>query len=253
MALLLNRTGFDNVSKRIPQQSTSGSLGTATTMQLAASPDTRKMTAGGVVGALENLASEQTVASAKTASQEAMQDITQRGDAMRSAQSVQSTSDSLDLQRRAESINETGNQLKLQLSQMDRSLSGQLWDEQASFERDEIGRVFFKERQLADYMILNAKSQEDYMVFEQNVMNVHDMKMQMLTTAHAKLKQTMEQSFQSDEQLSNQGVQKALSLMKAVIEGKIAKEQADAAITAAWISGGISTLTSALTFGVAAP
>lgn len=237
MGLRLTADEFKGVSKRAPMLSTAGTDATIGTLQMT--PKTKGMTAGGVSGALEKIGREQTKQETAGIVQQETQAAQMKLEAEQGAQQLKEDQDALQLRERVMQIEQEGMNLKSQLELFSQELSDKLILQQSQFDRDEIGRVFFNERQLADYTILQAKSQEDFATWAQNMQLLHSRRMQMLQAAHAKIVQTLEQEYQRGQQASNQDAQRALALTKAAIEKKIRDEQAKAQETAAlWESGG---------------
>lgn len=254
MGLRLTSKEFENVSKRAPsaKDGLGAAVATAKTLNSAGAISTQGLTAGGAAAALEKLGVQQT----EEASQADLKDYgAASGAALGAKQASQQATeqaDSLDLEARSAKLDEESNSLKLKLSQTERHLASSLWDDQSKFERDEIGRVSFNERQLADYAILQAKSQDEFDTWSQNMGTLHQNKLSILQTAHAKILQELEQAFLRGEQEDNQSTQRALSIAKSLMEQKIAKARAKAQETAAWISAAISVVGAAASVAVAA-
>jgi hypothetical protein len=128
------------------------------------------------------------------------------------------------------------------LGQLDASLKRDLFDSQLNFREDELGRTLFNDRQLLDYKLASAKSDEDLLNYEQNVKQLSDRKMQMLKAAHAKVMQEMENAFSKSEQELDQASKEKLYRAKAELEKKMAKEKAKAANRAAMFSAAGSVI-----------
>lgn len=145
------------------------------------------------------------------------------------------------------------------LGQLDANLKNQLFDSNLQFQKDELGRTIFNERQLMDYKLATAQSDEDLANYEQQVKQQSDRRMQMLQTAHAKIDQEMQQSFAKGQQHLDQQHMKTLYEAKVALDKKILAEKNKAANRAAMFSAGGSILGMAAgaaiiaTGGLAAP
>lgn len=122
------------------------------------------------------------------------------------------------------------------LGNLDTSLKNQLFDSNMTFKKDELGRTLFNDRQLLDYKLSSAKSEEDLAKYEQDIEQQYARKMQILAAAQAKIVQAMQQDYTKGEQELDQAHKKELVLKKAAIDEKIRKEKAKAANRAAQYS-----------------
>lgn len=139
---------------------------------------------------------------------------------------------------RAMELERTIRQNEQRLFNMNRGLANQLVTEQMKFQEDELGRQYLNDRQLADYALISAKSEEDWLNYEQTVTQLSKRRMQLLETAYAKIKQAMTQDWQLGEQGLDQEHKMYLARAKAEIERKIREEQAASANRAAMFSAG---------------
>jgi hypothetical protein len=142
-------------------------------------------------------------------------------------------------------------QQRLMESELDRlggGLKQRLLDDQFQFQKDELGRTFFNDRQLLDYKLATAKSNLELRDFEQKMRQASQRKLQMLKTAQAKVTAELTQGFQKGQQELNQEQTKRLAEAKRALEEKIQREQARARNRASMFSAG-STL---LGIGIAA-
>lgn len=90
--------------------------------------------------------------------------------------------------------------LQRKLFNMDRRLGEQLFVKQLKFQKDELGRTIFNEQKLADYKLLTAKSQQEFMRFEQMQRQASQRKLQFLKAADQQIKQKLEQEMLKAEQ-----------------------------------------------------
>lgn len=119
------------------------------------------------------------------------------------------------------------------LGNLDSSLKNELFDSNLKFRKDELGRTLFNDRQLLDYKLASAKSDEELRDYEQQIEQEYARKNQILQASHAKILQAMQNEFQKSEQEADQAHRKALVLAKNAIEEKIRRQQAKAANRAA--------------------
>jgi len=115
-----------------------------------------------------------------------------------------------------------------QLNQLGTGLKQRLLDDQFQFQKDELGRTFFNERQLLDYKVATAKSQVELKDFEQKMRQAGQRKIQMLKAGQAKIEQELKQAFQKGQQELDQAQYKKLAEAKRAMEEKIRREQAKA-------------------------
>lgn len=109
------------------------------------------------------------------------------------------------------------------LAALSRDLKQKLFDDNMTFKRDETGRAFFNDRQLCDWAVTKAKSQEEFKNYQQKVMQAYDRKMQMLEVAHRKILQAIDQASRQNVQIAQYQGNKALYKAKAAMEAKIAE------------------------------
>lgn len=132
------------------------------------------------------------------------------------------------LQERQFNIQRGQREMESQLGTLNKELKQRLLDDQFSFQKDELGRTLFNERQLLDYKLATAKSGVELKELEQKMRQTSQRKIQMLKTAQAKLNQGLTQEFQKGQQELDQAQRKRLIQAKVEIDKKIAREQARA-------------------------
>lgn len=137
-----------------------------------------------------------------------------------------------------------------QLARLDNNLKDQLLDQQLSFRTDEFGRTIWNERQLADFAVLQAKTQVDLDKFEQTVQQQSQRRLQMMQVVQAKLKQALEQNFMREGQELDQQTRLYIANLKKQTEEKIRKEKARRASRGAMIQGAF-TVAGAVVGGIA--
>jgi len=118
--------------------------------------------------------------------------------------------------------------MESELATLNQGLKARLLDDQFNFQKDELGRVAFNERQLMDYKLATAKSAIEIRETEQKMRQGQQRKLQIYKTAQAKLEQQLKQEFQKGEQEKDQELTKRLAEAKRKMEEKIRREQAAA-------------------------
>lgn len=178
-------------------------------------------------------------ASPQQAQQLGAQSAAQRGQlaaqSSQQAQNQQAQLTQLAMQERSRQGNAALNQLQLgltkkerqlqsSLAQLGREYKNELFDKQLQFNKDELGRTAFNERQLQDYALLKARGVEDMRDYEQKVRQYSQRRMKMLEASLAKIKQAMQQEADASDQELNQETKKKLAIAKAELEKKLSKE-----------------------------
>lgn len=102
----------------------------------------------------------------------------------------------------------------------------EMFDSRMSFSKDEMGRTFMNERQLADYAATHARSKEQLQDYMQTAEQMHDRKTQALEAAQAKIDQELQFQNSLSNQKQDQALQKQLVQAKRDLEAKIAKDKA---------------------------
>lgn len=147
---------------------------------------------------------------------------------------------------RALELERTVRQNEDKLFTLDRTLGNEIYTQNMQFQEDELGRAILNDRQLADYALVSAKSEEDWLNFEQTMTQLSKKKMQILDAAYKRIQQALTQEWQIGEQGMDQEHRKSLTLAAAELKRKIKEEQAKASNRASMFSAG------GMLFGVAA-
>ena len=130
-----------------------------------------------------------------------------------------------------------------QLSRLGGDVRDKILDSRLRFDRDEMGRKFTNERQLADYVLANAKTEQDFRDKLREMQQVHQRKIQMLEISERKIREAVQRGFISEQQQLDNEQRAKLSQLAAKMREKIQKEKADARnknsmITGAFTIGG---------------
>lgn len=124
-----------------------------------------------------------------------------------------------------------------QLNRLGGDAKDKILDSRLRFERDEMGRRFSNERQLADYAMANAKTEQEFASKMREMQQAHNRKIQMMEVAEKKLRQAMMQGFTSQQQLLDNQSRARIAKMAADMKEKIRKEKAKATGNAMMIQG----------------
>jgi len=117
------------------------------------------------------------------------------------------------------------NSLANQLAQQSGQLKQELFDANMSFQKDELGRTQWNQRQLTDFAVMQAKSQEELANYEDAMRQEHEKKMAVLQAAEAAVRQKLQQAFQSGELQKNQQLERDLLQARQQLADKMQKQQ----------------------------
>jgi hypothetical protein len=126
---------------------------------------------------------------------------------------------------RQQALSQRNRGLTNQLAQLDSRLKDQLIDQQLSFKQDEFGRTIWNERQLADFAVLQAKTQVDLDKFEQTMEQQSRRRLQIMSAVQAKLKQALDQNYMRQGQELDQQTRLYLANMVKQAKEKEAAER----------------------------
>lgn len=132
---------------------------------------------------------------------------------------------SVDIGRKQLASKERQEVLSTKLSQVDRGLKNKLLDESISFEKDEMGRNLFNERQLLDYKLQSANSDIALQQYEQNASELTQKRTQMLQIAYKKIEQELSQTQQKGQQSQANAQMLKLQQAKIELEQKLQREE----------------------------
>jgi biopolymer transport protein ExbB/TolQ len=121
------------------------------------------------------------------------------------------------------------------------NLKQDIFDKQTQFQKDELGRTYWNERQLADWKIKQVKSDEELAEFEQNISQEFEKKMALLQASEKSIRQRLEQEMQKSEQEQDQALMQRLQTAEIELQRKQQKAQARAAQNSAML-GALGTL-----------
>lgn len=123
------------------------------------------------------------------------------------------------------------------LSSLGSDVKEQIFDSRLQFERDETGRKFSNERQLADYAILTAKNEADLRAKADIMQLMSQREIQLMGAAEAKVRESLRASYADrGRELSQTSKEYVLNIANEA-EKKIKKKKAAAANRSAIITG----------------
>lgn len=123
------------------------------------------------------------------------------------------------------------------LAGMDRLTKQQVFDARLSFQQDELGRQFSNSRQLADFAVATAKSEEQLKQRLQDMQQAAELEVTALQTAQEKITQRMQFEFNKAEQDRDHELLAHLSRLKSDADKKAARKRAQASATSNIITG----------------
>lgn len=126
------------------------------------------------------------------------------------------------------------------LGRLDLAAKKELYDSEIQFKKDEAGRTLFNERQLADFAIRNARSEEEYRKFEQDAQLLAKRDLQASEAAFALVMEDLKQQWTIAEQRKDQAAKEEIVRIEATARAAMERKRARAANSAAmWSSGGM--------------
>ena len=145
------------------------------------------------------------------------------------------------LQQRAQASKTRLRSITNQIGALSNNLKQDIFDKQTQFQKDELGRTYWNERQLADWKIKQVKSDEELAEFEQNISQEFEKKMALLQASEKSIRQRLEQEMQKSEQEQDQALMQRLQTAEIELQRKQQKAQARAAQNSAML-GALGTL-----------
>jgi hypothetical protein len=126
----------------------------------------------------------------------------------------------------------------------------ELYDSRLQFQKDELGRVFLNERQLADYAKLKARSDAEFRKYEQQARQASAMEIQALETLNRRLEDSIKNAYVRKQEGLNALSERQLYELQRDTQARLQKAQNKAANKAAmW--GAAGTIAGAAVGGMA--
>lgn len=111
------------------------------------------------------------------------------------------------------------------LSRLGEDVKNQLLDQQLTFRQDEAGRALMNERQTADWAAANARSEEEFLDYQQQAMQMSERKLQMLETASQRLTSAIQNGYIIEGQRMDNDTRRQILEQKAALDKKIEQER----------------------------
>lgn len=122
-------------------------------------------------------------------------------------------------------LNQQQRQAANRLNRIDIQLKNNLLDQQLQFKQTQAGQALFNERQLADWAIAKAQSQEEYANYAQAATQMYQRELQILETANKKLEQILKQNYIKENKPLDREMRRQLTEQKAALELSIKKKE----------------------------
>lgn len=225
---------YRNVGNRARRKEQAAQEGITGQLQAGIGQSPQPLTAGQIQAAGGQVQQQRAQATSE-ARQQALQTEVGRQQQAQQVQQRQIQAEQFDV---AMEIEKTKVENQKKLFNLNRQLGNQLFTNQMKFKQDEIGREFLNDRQLADYALIQARTEEDWLKYEQQVSQMSKRRLQLLKAAYAKIKQAQEQDWRLGEQGLDQEHKKYLVEHRAKIMKKIKEEQARASNRASMFAAG---------------
>jgi hypothetical protein len=90
------------------------------------------------------------------------------------------------------------------LARVSQEAKQELYDAQMQFQKDEMGRTLFNERQLVDYAAKNARSNEEYQNYAHRADKAHQRNLQAMQTIYKKMEEELQFEYSKDKQEMDQ-------------------------------------------------
>jgi len=115
------------------------------------------------------------------------------------------------------------------LANLSEQAKREMFDSRMQFARDEMGREYMNERQLADYAVTHARDVEQLRNYAQSAEQLHQRKLQMMEAAQQRINQELQFQNSLSNQKQDQNLMRQLAESKRSLEERIAKQKADQA------------------------
>jgi hypothetical protein len=182
-------------------------------------------------------------AAATQAGQQAVQGATQAVQQQGQVGQIGLAEQGREAQARTASLSLGANEQKMdnvqRLARIDERLKKELYDDNMSFQKDELGRTIFNERQLSDYARSNARDDQQFQNYAQQAEQISKRTLQAMEHAYRLVEQDLNQKYMTAKQSKDQKTQMEVERMKAEARAAMEKAKNKAANrAAAWQAGG---------------
>ena len=229
MADTTRMKALQKLSEQMPvaSQSTAQGLQSARDIQFRQNIGSAPQGAG--VGAARQLGAQNAAASGQQSIATAQQDTQNQQNLGQMALGEQQMQQTGQLAGQELSLEQYREQLASKMANLSEEATQKMFDARLEFKKDELGRIHFNERQLADFAVTQARNKEDLAKWEQESNHAHKRKIQLLETVHKKLLASMQEEFSKEEQSKNQEQFQLLKKMEKDLAEKIRKAKQEAA------------------------
>lgn len=143
------------------------------------------------------------------------------------------------------------------LNQLGNETRNELLDNQLRFQKDEAGRALMNDRQMLDYALTQAKSEEEFLQWSQGIQQVHERKIQSMEHASRILEEVLRKGHLKNKQQLDQAQRKEILQKKIAMDKQIARERAQKNSRNSMIKGALTVIGAGIavyaTAGLAAP
>jgi hypothetical protein len=115
------------------------------------------------------------------------------------------------------------------ISDKQRQVEDQIFRDQVTFKKDELGRTEYQQEQMMDLALWSAKSKEDYLNRVQVINQEADKELMLLETLYKKIEQAEQQSFVAGESQLDKDSQVRMLEAKRALQTRIDKKKRQAA------------------------
>ena len=229
---------LQNLANQMPgaNQQVARGLQEARTTQLQA--QVQKMQPGATTGQVQQLGGQlagQQAATGLQAAQQTQNQLQQVGQLGLQQQGRQERQTNANQQL---TLSAKQRELGQKLSELGEGVKDKILDQNLQFKTDQAGRQLLNQRQLFDWAITNAKSQEEYNNYAQAAQQASERKIMMLNTAQAKIDQALKQGYISKNRPLDNELKKQLLEQRNALEKQIQNDKAKAANRAAMVQAG---------------
>lgn len=234
-------TALQNLQKQLPAASQKISQGIQTARDIQLQQAAAKAPTGGAIAPT----AQQTAGAATTQTgtqqvETAKQMVQQAGQVGQLQLGEQQLAAQQQIAQQQQAARQQEMNIAERFAKLDLAAKQELYDAETRFKKDDAGRTLFNERQLADYAVQNARSEQEYRSLAQKAEMLNKRKLQAMETAFKIVEEDLKQKFYIAE--SQKNFAKAQQI--AAIRTDLAKQRAKARAKAnnsmtAWQTGGM--------------
>lgn len=238
MAQSTRLSQLQNLANRLPAANQQVAQGLQAAQDTALQESIRQASPAAGPRAAQALGAQQAGQTGQTQLQTAQQTQQQLGQVGQLGLQQQATEaqQRLGTQRRAGA--QEARDLQSRLAELDQEAKDTLVDRQMRFQEDQAGQTLLNERQLADWAVANAKSQNQFNEWARQTQQLSQKKLYMLEAANKRLLQALSQEAAGEKQKLDQASLKKIAEAQRALQEKLAREKAKAGNRAAMFQAG---------------